>query len=673
MKQEELARLDQPVTVLSGVGPKRAQQLKKLGLETVRDVLFSFPRSYKDFQRVLQPHEVEVGEDQLVHGPLFYLQERTISGGRRLIQASLGGILTLTWFVHHRGRGTSYLYRRLERAKELWVYGAVKEGFSGLEMASPEFFVAPPPHQGLMPVYPLVSGISNQQRIAWARYALKFRAEVGECLPAQYLTKYMGRSDALLQLHFPSDWKSQRRARERFVFEEFFLFHLNIQRGSRRSKLGVAHRRDGSLVRKYRELLPFSLTQDQERALEDVRADMESSRPMRRLIQGDVGSGKTVVAEYGAVKAVESGGQAAIMVPTEVLARQMAARLQKSLGPLGIRVELLVSGLPAKEQKRVRQAIEKGMAQVVVGTHALITDKVQFNNLTLAVVDEQHRFGVRQRAALLGKGNADLLVMSATPIPRSLALTLYGDLETTEIRQLPRGRKKVDTRLIDPKQREEVYRYLVSRVKQGDQAFVVFPLVEESEHLEAKAAVQEMEELRAGLLADVRVGLIHGQMGKEKDDVFRAFYEKEIDVLIATTVIEVGMDVPNATVMVIENAERFGLAQLHQLRGRVGRGEKPGICFLLAYSYGENTRARLDVIRRSTDGFYIAEQDLQLRGPGDLFGVRQWGQPIFNVADLQEDREMLELSAAEANKLLQEDPELRNHPKLKAELERQRL
>jgi ATP-dependent DNA helicase RecG len=351
----------------------------------------------------------------------------------------------------------------------------------------------------------------------------------------------------------------------------------------------------------------------------------------------------------------------------------MAARLQKSLGPLGIRVELLVSGLPAKEQKRVRQAIEKGMAQVVVGTHALITDKVQFNNLTLAVVDEQHRFGVRQRAALLGKGNADLLVMSATPIPRSLALTLYGDLETTEIRQLPRGRKKVDTRLIDPKQREEVYRYLVSRVKQGDQAFVVFPLVEESEHLEAKAAVQEMEELRAGLLADVRVGLIHGQMGKEKDDVFRAFYEKEIDVLIATTVIEVGMDVPNATVMVIENAERFGLAQLHQLRGRVGRGEKPGICFLLAYSYGENTRARLDVIRRSTDGFYIAEQDLQLRGPGDLFGVRQWGQPIFNVADLQEDREMLELSAAEANKLLQEDPELRNHPKLKAELERQRL
>lgn len=671
VKEQERGMLNQPVTVLTGVGPKRALELKKLGLETVRDVLFSFPRSYKDFQTVLQPHEVRPGEEQLVCGALFYLQERPIPQGRRIIQGSLGGILKLTWFVHHRGRGTSYLYRRLQQAKELWVYGLVKEGFSGLEMSSPEFFLDPPAHQGLMPVYPLVSGISNQQRIAWARFALRYRTEVPECLPASYLQRYLGRSDALSWLHFPQDWASQSRARERLVFEEFFLFHLNLQAGSGQAE-GVEHAPDGALIKSYRQALPFRLTEDQERALQQVGADMERSRPMRRLIQGEVGSGKTIVAEYGAVKAAESGGQVAMMVPTEVLARQMAKRLQNSLSPLGIEVELLVSNLPGKERNRVRQAIKEGTVNVVVGTHALITEKVHFKRLTLAIVDEQHRFGVRQRAALLGKGNPDLLVMSATPIPRSLALTAYGDLETTEIRQLPQGRQSVDTRLIDPRQRAEVYRYLVSRVKRGEQAFVVFPLVEESEHLEAKAAVQEMENLQADLLSEVRVGLIHGQMGKEKEDIFTAFYKGEIDVLIATTVIEVGMDVPNATVIVIENAERFGLAQLHQLRGRVGRGEKAGVCFLLAYNYGEQTRERLEVIRKSTDGFFIAEEDLRLRGPGDLLGVRQWGQPLFRVADLEADRDVLEFSAAEAQKLLFSDPELEHYPRLRAELERQR-
>lgn len=664
--------LKQPVTVLTGVGPKRAQELKKLGLATLEDVLFSFPRSYKDFQAVLSPHEVSPGEEQLVSGPLFYLQERPIPQGRRIIQGSLGGILTLTWFVHHRGRGDSYLYRRLQRAKNLWVYGLVKEGFSTLEMSSPEFFLEAPAHRGLMPVYPLVAGISNQQRVAWARFVLKYLSEVPECLPKSYLQDYMGRGEALAALHFPPDWASQSRARQRLVFEEFFLFHLNLQRGWGQAR-GIAHRPDGKLVKAYRASLPFRLTEDQERALQEVGADMEATRPMRRLIQGEVGSGKTIVAEYGALKAVESGGQVAMMVPTEVLARQMAKRLQRALGPLGVEVELLVSNLPSKEQNRVRQAIEEGTANVVVGTHALITEKVRFKHLTLAIVDEQHRFGVRQRAALLGKGSGDLLVMSATPIPRSLALTAYGDLETTEIRQLPQGRQRVDTRLIDPRQRADVYRYLVSRVKRGEQAFVVFPLVEESEHLEAKAAVQEMENLQQGPLSEVRVGLIHGQMGREKEEIFNSFYRGEIDVLIATTVIEVGMDVPNATVIVIENAERFGLAQLHQLRGRVGRGAKAGICFLLAYTHGEQTKERLEVIRKSTDGFFIAEEDLRLRGPGDLMGVRQWGQPLFRVADLEKDRDLLEFSASEAQRLLATDPELGRYPQLRAELERQRL
>lgn len=663
--------LDRPVTILTGIGPKRAQTIKKLGLETVRDVLFGFPRDYKDFRQIHLPHEAQIGQEQLVTGVLVNLYERPISQGRRLIQAQLDGSLALTWFVHHRGRGSSYLYQRLSKAKELWVYGLVKEGYGGLEMSSPEFFLRVPTHLGLMPVYPLIATVTNEQRVRWVQEAFKYIDELEECLPPALLNSYVDRHTALKWIHFPKNRGEQERARQRLIFEEFFLFHLGLQRGARATP-GVVHGPDGELVARYLKSLPFQLTPGQNRALQDVARDLESPLAMRRLIQGEVGSGKTIVAEYGAVKAVENGGQVAMMVPTEVLARQMVQRLTSVLQPLGITVQLLVGSMTPKEQTSVRTAIEQGTIQVVVGTHALITDKVHFSNLTLAIVDEQHRFGVRQRLALQGKGNADLLVMSATPIPRSLALTAYGDLDVSEIRELPKGRQVVDTRLIDPDRRPEVYRYLVSRVKHGDQGYVVFPLVEESEHLDLKAAVTEMEALQRGLLKDIRVGLIHGQMGKEKEQIFEDFYRQELDVLIATTVIEVGMNVPNATVMIIENAERFGLAQLHQLRGRIGRGSKGGICFLLSYSDAPQSRKRLEVIRRSTDGFFIAEEDLRLRGPGDLLGVRQWGVPLFRIGDLVEDQEVLKTSATLAQSLLSKDPSLVNYPQLRAELERQR-
>ncbi len=667
----EQSTLDGPVTILTGVGPKRAQTIKKLGLETLRDVLFSFPRDYKDFQQVYRPDQAKIGQAQLVTGSLINLFERPVSRGRRIVQAQLDGILTLTWFVHHRTRGPSYLYQRLRKAKELWVYGSVKEGYGGLEMSSPEYFLRAPTHLGLMPVYPLISTVSNDQRVRWVQEALKYLDELKECLPAAVQNGYLHRHTALRWIHFPRNWQEQEQARERLVFEEFFLFHLGLQRGARTTP-GVVHAPDGELVERYLQSLPFELTPGQKNALRDVAQDMESPLAMRRLIQGEVGSGKTIVAEYGAVKAVENGGQVAMMVPTEVLARQMVQRLTSALQSLGITVELLIGNMTGKEQTRVRTGIEEGLIQVVVGTHALITDKVQFANLTLAIVDEQHRFGVRQRLALQGKGNADLLVMSATPIPRSLALTAYGDLDTSEIRDLPQGRQVVDTRLIDPNRRADVYRYLVHRVKAGDQGYVVFPLVEESEHLDLKAAETEMKVLQQGLLRDIRVGLIHGQMGKEKEKTFEAFYRQEIDVLIATTVIEVGMNVPNATVMIIENAERFGLAQLHQLRGRVGRGSKGGICFLLSYSEAPQSRERLEVIRRSTDGFFIAEEDLRLRGPGDLLGVRQWGMPMFRLGDLIEDQEVLKATAIKAQALLTEDPTLASYPQLRAELQRQR-
>ncbi|NLJ80593.1 MAG: ATP-dependent DNA helicase RecG [Firmicutes bacterium] len=673
---EQIGFLEQAVTALPGIGPKRAQTLKKLGLNSVSDVLFSFPRSYKDFTQVAQPFEAVPGEEQLIEGTLINLRERAISGGRRLIQGQLQAgewflsPLNLTWFIFHRGRGPSYLYRRLAQAGPLWVYGTVKEGIFGPEMASPEFFLKRPP-LGLRPVYPLAASITNEQRIQWVQAALKHLEEVAECLPDGLLRKYPGRREALRQIHFPQNWAQQKLARERLVFEEFFLFHLGLQWG-REEKAGIAHQADGPLITGYLEGLPFSLTRDQRKALKDVAADMESRRRMRRLIQGEVGSGKTVVAEYACLKAVENKGQAAMMVPTEVLARQMVQRFKKSLKPLGVSVELLIGNMPPKEQKLVQRKLAEGAIDVVVGTHALIVEKVNFKHLTLAIVDEQHRFGVRQRLALLGKGDADLLVMSATPIPRSLALTAYGDLDTTEIRELPRGRQRVDTRLIDPDKREDVYRYLVGRVKRGQQAFVVFPLVEESEHLDLKAAVQEMEDLEQGFLSSLRVGLVHGQMGKEKEKIMEAFYRQEIDVLIATTVIEVGMDVPNATVMVIENAERFGLAQLHQLRGRVGRGQEAGICFLIAYNLSAQSRERLNVIRHSNDGFYIAEQDLRLRGPGDLLGVRQSGQPWFKLGDIVEDLELLKKSGREVSLLLQKDPRLENHPQLLKEIKRQR-
>ena len=662
--------MDGPVTILPGIGPKRAQTIKQLGLETVRDVLFSFPRDYKDFQRVHLVHEVKSGQEQLVTGKLINLHERPISGGRRVVQAQLDGYLTLTWFVHHRNRGPSYLYRNLQKAQEIWVYGLVKDDYGGLEMTTPEFFYEAPMHLGLMPVYPLMSTVTNAQRVRWVKESLKYLSHLDECLPPSLRGDYVDRHTALRWMHFPKNWSEQQSARERLVYEEFLLFHLSLQRGARHTP-GVMHGPDGQLVARYLKSLPFQLTNGQRNALQDVAKDMESPLAMRRLIQGEVGSGKTIVAEYGAVKAVENGGQVAMMVPTEVLARQMAQRIKSALEPLGITVELLIGNLPGKEQTRVREGIQDGSIQVVVGTHALITEKVLFANLTLAIVDEQHRFGVRQRLALQGKGNADLLVMSATPIPRSLALTAYGDLDTSEIRELPKGRQVVDTRLIDPKRRTEVYQYLVKRVKSGEQGYVVFPLVEESEHLDAKAAVTEMEALQHGVLKEIRVGLIHGQMGKEKEQIFEAFYRQEIDVLIATTVIEVGMNVPNATVMIIENAERFGLAQLHQLRGRVGRGSKPGICFLLSYSDSRQSRERLEVIRGSTDGFLIAEEDLRIRGPGDLLGVRQWGMPLFRVGDIVEDQDMLKSTAAEAQALLDEDPNLVKYPQLLAEIERQ--
>jgi len=665
--------LTHPVTALPGVGKAKASLAAKLGLHTVADVLFSFPRAYKDFSQILSPDQAEPGMEGLFYGKLADLNERQLPQNRRLIQARLIGqrrVITLSWFTVAYQPSYSYQYRKLSKVQQLWVYGQVKDGYYGLEISGGDFYLQQPQFQSLVPVYPLVAGITNQMRLRWIEYALQYLEQLPECLPSNLLTQYLPRQEAIRTMHFPKNLQELAKARERLIFEEFFIFQISL--GAMKQNLtSVVHKPDGPLCHAFLANLPFKLTQGQLQAITDIRKDMESPQQMRRLIQGDVGSGKTVVAEYACVKAVDSGGQAAVMVPTEVLAKQMYERIVQAFRTLGINTALLIGKNTHKQRAAVLEGLASGEIQVVVGTHALISEDVSFANLTLAVIDEQHRFGVRQRIALSDKGNADLIVMSATPIPRSLALTLYGDLDVSLIRDLPEGRKPVDTRLIHPNRRDDVYRFLVQRVKQGEQGFVVFPLVEESDKLNARAAMKEMENLSQYQLAEVRVGLVHGQMGKEKDQIMQEFYDQKLDVLISTTVIEVGMNVPNATVMIIENADRFGLAQLHQLRGRVGRAQKQSYCFLIADPQTDIARQRLDALRHTNDGFKIAELDLQLRGPGDLLGTRQSGEPWFRLADLARDYALLEQAAYEARRIIKADPTLKAYPELRAEIIRQ--
>lgn len=662
--------LEHPMTVIPGIGKSRARLAAKLDLETVRDVLFSYPRTYKDYTHILSPDEAEIGMENLFAGELVDLREKKLQGKRRLIQARLLGkrrALTLSWFNVTYHKGYSYQYNQLQNRHRLWIHGQVKSGLYGPEIVSGEFYVDEPNHLGLFPVYPLVSGITHQMRLNWIEFALKHLDEIEECLPLHLISKFMDRKQAIGSIHFPVNHEELTQARRRLIFEEFFLFHISMGLVNRKGNY-IVHKPDGKLTKAFLANVPFTLTDGQKQAINNVREDMESDQQMRRLIQGDVGCGKTVVAQYASLKAVDSHGQVAVMVPTEILAAQMYTRIYRDFKPLGVTTALLVGKTAVKQQKEILNGLANGNISIAVGTHALISEKVKFANLTLAIIDEQHRFGVRQRMALSDKGKADLIVMSATPIPRSLALSVYGDLDTTLIRDKPPGRKKIDTRLIHPKQRDDVYRFLVSRVKQGEQGFVVFPLVEESEKLDARAAISEMESLSQNQLAQVRVGLVHGQMGKEKDQIMNDFYNDKIDVLISTTVIEVGMNVTNATVMIIENADRFGLAQMHQLRGRVGRSIEKAYCFLIADPQTDLAKQRLNVLRTTNDGLRIAEEDLKLRGPGDLLGTRQSGEPWFRLGDIMQDQDLLELAQATARKIISADPKLKEHPLLAIEV-----
>ena len=666
------SELDRPVQFLKGVGPKRADAFGRLGILSARDLLYHVPRRYDDASTVQPIGRLEVGMDATALGRVRSKGVIPTRKGLRIFQAVLEdetGMITVAW------PGQPWLDRKIREGDTLLVTGPVKF-FHGRQIQPREMTIVSRadsperPREGVIYVtYPATDELP--QWVLRTVFERNLDALLGWADDDEYLApearvrhRLPALSEALTWIHRPQAIRQAEAGRRRVAFDELFFLQL-VQASARRRATelepGIQHVRTNALIRPLHEALPFTLTDAQARVLREIYADMQSPRRMSRLLQGDVGSGKTAVALFAMLLAVEGGHQAALMVPTEILAEQHARRITELLRPLGVEVALLTGGLPAAARRASLEGLAGGAVQMVVGTHALIQDGVAFRSLGLVVVDEQHRFGVRQRMALLERVDVrpDVLVMSATPIPRSLAMALYGDVDLSVLDEVPPGRRPVETTLRAPGERADAYRFVEDQLAAGRQAYVVYPLVAESEKVDLLAATDEFERLSRDVFPERRVGLLHGQLSSaQKDAVMRAFLAGDIDVLVATTVIEVGIDVPNATVMIIEHAERFGLSQLHQLRGRVGRGESASHCVMIAEP-GQGAFERLDVFRRTTDGFEIARADLRLRGQGDLFGSQQHGRdPVLRFANLLTDEDLLLAAQQEARALVARDPEL---------------
>lgn len=656
-----------PLTAIRGVGPKQAERLVRLGLQTIRDLLYLFPRRYDDYSSLKPINRLEYGEEVTIIARVWDAGTRQTRNGTTLFKAVLSdgtGFIEATWF------NQPYLAERIHPGDMIVVSGKVEEYLGHLCFTSPEWEPLQKEllHTGrLVPVYPLTEGINPR----WLRQIVHRTVEywaprLPDHLPPSLLEIYnlMDIGTALRQVHFPDNRSSLQQAQYRLAFDELFVFQIGILRLRHlwRSAPGRQLAIDREQLEEYVRALPFTLTPAQRRALEHIVADLASPSPMNRLLQGDVGSGKTAVAAGAMALTVAAGAQAAMMAPTEILAEQHYRTLSRffaSFPGRPIQVVLLIGSTPKAEREAVYAGLAGGSVDVVVGTHTLIQERINFRNLAFVVIDEQHRFGVRQRAALRQKGyNPHLLVMTATPIPRSLQLTLWGHLDVSVIDEMPPGRRPVMTRVLMPRERERAYAFVRSQVEKGYQAFIICPLVEGSEKIEAKAAVEEYDRLRREIFPDLRLGLLHGRMkGEEKDATMAAFARGEMDILVATSVVEVGIDVPNATVMLVEGAERFGLAQLHQFRGRVGRREHPSYCLLVAESASPEAEERLNAVEATTDGFVLAQKDLELRGPGEFLGTRQSGLPDLKMASLA-DLRLLERVREAARRFLEEDPSL---------------
>jgi ATP-dependent DNA helicase RecG len=660
------------VRYLKGVGPAFASLLSKAGVERILDLLYYVPRAYTDWSRIARVGDLRVGDRATVVARVLSC-DVTRRGPRRTFVAALEdetGAIVARWF------NQPYLNTVLKVGTRAVVSGEVRfDRFSRrLELANPAFEVLREQeavelvHAGrVVPEYSSVGDLSSRRIRRFVKTALdSFLDDLTEPLPAWVLRKRSlpGVRDAVAQVHFPASAERAAEARARLAFEEFFLFQVMVGVRKRRAASDApAARFEWNDTEHARLLssLPFALTGAQERVLLEIRRDLARPASMNRLLQGDVGSGKTVVAAAVMHQAAVNGCQAAIMAPTEILAEQHHRSVGGLLEPLGDRVVLLRGGMKPAERDGALAAIESGRAGVVVGTHSLIEEGTRFRRLAVAVIDEQHRFGVVQRAALRAKGGSpDVLVMTATPIPRTLALTVYGDLDVSVLNELPPGRTPVATAVRDEAGRGRVYDFLKAQIADGRQAFIVYPLVEESDKVDLAAATDMYEKLRAGVLRGVEMGLVHGRMrAEEKDAVMERFKAGSVKALVSTTVVEVGVDVPNATVMLVEHAERFGLAQLHQLRGRVGRGAHRSYCVLMVGAgASDEARERIQVLADTNDGFAIAERDLELRGPGEFLGVRQHGLPRFSVADLARDADLLARAREDAFELLARDPEM---------------
>ena len=634
-----MAHLSDPITVLKGVGPTKAKQFSVLGIHTLEDLICHFPRGYEDRTKILTISQLEPDVPACFRA--------TVMSTPRTAHIRKGLDVTKVTVADHSGRLNLTFFNRkfatdqLRYGEEYVFYGALQGDFMGYNMTSPAFEPvnsSPIATRRVLPIYPLTAGLTNAAMLKAVQQALAICDVPKEILPQSVRDAYgiLPADRAYYAIHQPQSMEEAELAKKRLIFEEFFVFSagLSLMRAARAGKRTDPYK-DLDLSR-FHAALPFSLTGAQNRAISEIAADLASGKPMNRLVQGDVGSGKTMVAAAAAYLAVKNGHQAALMAPTEILAEQHFQSLSKLLTPLGLRVTLLTGSLTQKQKKDIRTAMEQGETDLVIGTHALVTDATVFHDLGLVVADEQHRFGVAQRSKLSAKGtDPHLLVMSATPIPRTLALLMYGDLEVSILDELPPGRQQTDTFLVNESYRARLNGFIRAQVAEGHQCFVVCPAVEESDGMDLKAATVWAETLQKTVFPDLRINLLHGQMkGAEKDAIMSAFARGEADVLVATTVIEVGVDVPNATLIVIEDADRFGLSQLHQLRGRVGRGTAKSYCVLVSQTKNPDTRARIKAFCATTDGFKIAEEDLKMRGPGDFFGARQSGLPVFRVANL---------------------------------------
>jgi ATP-dependent DNA helicase RecG len=660
---------------LKGVGPAFAQSLAKLGLHSIGDLLRHYPRRWEDRTTFARARDVRPGESVTVCGRVVAVTTKYPKGPRLALTEALlddnGDAIRLIWF------NQPYLEKTLKQlaanGKSIVAYGQVRQSGWSVEMQSPEWEELgedgdPLSANRIVPIYPATEGVGQGRLRRLIDRALReFPHIIVESLPEDLVRDHrlLSAAEAVRGIHFPASFDELEQARRRLVFEEFFMLQLLLalrRRSTRDTTSSIRFEFDPDrLQSELSRLLPFPLTSAQQRAILEIANDLQGGRTMNRLLQGDVGSGKTVVALAAALIAVANGFQVALMAPTEILAQQHSIVLRRILEPLGLGVELATGSLRQKEKTAVRERLAAGQSHIAVGTHALIQEGVDFAKLGLVIIDEQHRFGVLQRQALARKGAVPhVLVMTATPIPRTLTLTLYGDLDVSILDEMPPGRKPILTHWKKSEKRDQVYTAARRLLSEGRQVYIVCSLIEESEKLQAKNATQMAEHIAADVFPEFRVGLMHGQMrSEEKDAVMARFKAREIDVLVSTTVIEVGIDVPNASVIIIEDADRFGLAQLHQLRGRVGRGDHASFCILMADPKSEEGRARLQVLTETCDGFKVAEEDLRLRGPGDFYGTRQSGLPELAIADILHDINVLVETREAAFALVERDPFLK--------------